>query len=59
MRQKGGLPGTPPGVHHLESLAAQAACTEALLPGSDSGPNCFQEENVFNFIVTDDDDELL
>ena len=25
-----------------ESLTAQAAYTEALLPGSGSGPNCFQ-----------------
>ena len=29
-------------IHHPESLAAQAAYTEALLPGSSSGPKCFQ-----------------
>jgi hypothetical protein len=33
---------TPPVAPHPESLAAQAAYTEALLPGSGSGPNCFQ-----------------
>ena len=38
--QKGGLPG-PPLVLHPESLAAQPAYTEALLPGS-AGPNRFQ-----------------
>jgi hypothetical protein len=42
VRQKGGLPGPPPVVPHPESLAAQAAYTEALLPRSGSGPNCFQ-----------------
>jgi len=42
VRQHGGLPGPPPVVPHPESLAAQAAYTEALLPGSGSGPNCFQ-----------------
>ena len=32
----------PPVVPHPESLAAQAAYAEALLPGSCSGPNRFQ-----------------
>jgi hypothetical protein len=38
---KGGLPGPAPVVPHPESLAAQAAYTEALVPGSGLGPNCF------------------
>ena len=42
VRQKGGLLGPPPVVPYPESIAAQAAYTEALLPGSGSGPNCFQ-----------------
>ena len=43
VRQKGdSLPGLPPVVLHLASIAAQAAYAEALLPGSASGPNCFQ-----------------
>ena len=42
VRQKGDLLGPPPVVPHPESIAAQAAYTEALLPGSASGPNCFQ-----------------
>ncbi len=42
MRQKGCLPDPdppPPIVPHRESLA-QGAYTEALFPGSGSGPNC-------------------
>ena len=35
-------PASPFVVLHPESIAAQAAYTEALLPGSASGPNCFQ-----------------
>jgi hypothetical protein len=42
VRQKGGLPGLPPVVPHPESIAAQAAYAEAQLPGTASGPNCFQ-----------------
>jgi hypothetical protein len=38
VRQKGGLPGPPPVVPDPESIAAQAAYTEALLPRS--APAC-------------------
>ena len=41
VRQKA-HPDPPPVVPHPESLAAQAAYAEALLPGSCSGLNCFQ-----------------
>jgi len=34
-------PDSPPVVPYPESIAAQAAYTEALLPGS-AGPKCFQ-----------------
>jgi hypothetical protein len=56
MCQKGGLPGTPPVIHHPESLAAQAYNTEALLPGSGLGPNCMHARywpHVFILVLLD------
>jgi hypothetical protein len=40
--KRAAYPDPPPVVSHAESIAAQAAYTEALLPSSGSGPNCSQ-----------------
>ena len=41
MYVSGGTPGPPSVIPHAKSLPAKTAYTEALLPGSGLGPNCF------------------
>jgi hypothetical protein len=49
--KRAAYPDPPPVVPHPESLADQAACTEALLPRSGSGPNCHGDALVLLCIV--------
>ena len=42
VRQKGGLPGTPPRNPPPRTPRCPGALWKALMPGSSSGPKCFQ-----------------